>query len=44
MDRWNIVTALNYLKQEKEEEIILAKCNHLNNAEGKNNKQYGKDR
>ncbi len=35
MDRWNIVTALNYLKQEKEEEIILAKCNHLNNTEGK---------
>ena len=35
MDRWNIVTALNYLKQEKEEEIILAKCKHLNNEEGK---------
>ena len=35
MDRWNIVTALNYLKQEKEEEIILAKCNFLNNADGK---------
>ena len=35
MDRWNIVTALNYLKQEKEEEIILAKCSHLNSAEGK---------
>ena len=35
MDRWNIVTTLNYLKQENELEIILSKCPHLNNAEGK---------
>jgi cobaltochelatase CobS len=37
MDRWNIVTTLNYLKQENELEIILSKCPHLNNAEGKKN-------
>ena len=35
MDRWNIVTTLNYLKFEKELEIILAKYNNLNNKEGK---------
>jgi len=35
MDRWNIVTTLNYLEPSKEEEIILAKCNYLNNVEGK---------
>ena len=29
MDRWNIVTTLNYLDPSKEEEIILAKCNYL---------------
>ena len=35
MDRWNIVTTLNYLSLEKEMEIILAKNNSYNNAEGK---------
>jgi len=35
MDRWNIVTTLNYLKFEKELEIILAKSKGLNNKEGK---------
>ena len=37
MDRWNIVTTLNYLKAEKELEIVLAKNKGLNNAEGKEN-------
>jgi len=35
MDRWNIVTTLNYLKFDKELEIILAKANNFNNKEGK---------
>ena len=35
MDRWNIVTTLNYLKFEKELEIILAKVKSFNNKEGK---------
>jgi len=35
MDRWNIVTTLNYLDPKKEEEIVLAKCKFLNNTEGK---------
>ena len=35
MDRWNIVTSLNYLSLEKEMEIILAKNKSLNNAKGK---------
>ena len=35
MDRWNIVTTLNYLSLEKEMEIILAKNKDLNNAKGK---------
>ena len=35
MDRWNIVTILNYLKFEKEFEIILAKSKNLNNKDGK---------
>ena len=34
MDRWNIVTTLNYLSLEKEMEIILAKNKSYNNAEG----------
>ena len=34
MDRWNIVTSLNYLSLEKEMEIILAKNKNLNNAKG----------
>src|SRR6056300_763105 len=35
MDRWNIVTTLNYLEEQKEEAIILAKNKNLNNAKGK---------
>ena len=35
MDRWNIVTTLNYLSLEKEMEIILAKNKNLNNVKGK---------
>ena len=35
MDRWNIVTTLNYLSLEKEMEIILAKNKSYNNSEGK---------
>ena len=35
MDRWNIVTTLNYLSLEKEMEIILSKNKKLNNSKGK---------
>ena len=35
MDRWNIVSTLNYLPFEKELEIILAKNKSFNNKEGK---------
>jgi len=35
MDRWNIVTTLNYLSLEKEMEIIVAKNKNLNNSKGK---------
>lgn len=35
MDRWNIVTTLNYLNPDKEEAIVLSKCAFLNNVEGK---------
>ena len=35
MDRWNIVTTLNYLSLKKEMEIILAKNKSFNNADGK---------
>ena len=35
LDRWEIVTSLNYLSLEKEMEIILAKNKKLNNAKGK---------
>jgi len=35
MDRWNIVTTLNYLKFDKELEIILAKSKSFNNKSGK---------
>jgi len=35
MDRWNIVTSLNYLSLDKEMEIILAKNKNLNNPKGK---------
>jgi len=35
MDRWNIVTSLNYLSLEREMEIILAKNKPYNNSKGK---------
>ena len=35
MDRWNIVSTLNYLPFEKELEIVLAKNKSLNNKDGK---------
>ncbi len=35
MDRWNIVTTLNYLAMDKEMEIVLGKNKNLNNAKGK---------
>ena len=35
MDRWNIVSTLNYLSLEKEMEIILGKNKNLNNPNGK---------
>ena len=35
MDRWNIVSTLNYLPFEKELEIVIAKNKSLNNKEGK---------
>ena len=35
MDRWNIVSTLNYLNLDKEMEIILAKNKELNNSKGK---------
>jgi cobaltochelatase CobS len=35
MDRWEIVTSLNYLSLENEMKIILAKNKNLNNAKGK---------
>ena len=36
MDRWNIVSTLNYLPFEKELEIVLAKNKGFNNKEEKN--------
>ena len=35
MDRWNIVTSLNYLSLEREMDIILAKNKSYNNSKGK---------
>ena len=35
LDRWEIVSSLNYLKEDKEIEIILAKNKSLNNTDGK---------
>ena len=35
MDRWNIVTTLNYLNNIEEERIVLSKIKELNNKEGK---------
>ena len=35
MDRWNIVTTLNYLSLDKEMEIVLAKTKNFNNQKEK---------
>ena len=35
LDRWEIVTSLNYLSLEKEMEVVIAKNKNLNNAKGK---------
>jgi len=35
MDRWNIVTPLNYLSLDREMDIVLSKNKNLNNAKGK---------
>ena len=35
MDRWNIVTSLNYLSLDREMEIVLAKNKNLNNPKVK---------
>ena len=35
MDRWNIISTLNYLENKKEEIIVLSKVKELNNKEGK---------
>ena len=35
MDRWNIVTTLNYLQLEKEMDIVLSKNKGMNNSKGK---------
>jgi len=37
MDRWNIVSTLNYLPFEKELEIVLAKNKNFNSKDGKEN-------
>ena len=34
MDRWNIVVALNYLEEDAEVAIVLAKVPHYDNQEG----------
>ena len=35
MDRWSIVTTLNYLPHDKEVEIVLAKSHHYRNEQGR---------
>ena len=35
MDRWSIVTTLNYLPHDEEVEIVLAKARHYRSAEGR---------
>ena len=35
MDRWNLVTTLNYLENSEEEKIILSKVSEYNNSDGK---------
>ena len=34
MDRWSIITVLNYLSPEQEVKVVLGKAKHLANAEG----------
>ena len=36
MDRWNIVSTLNYLPFDKELEIVLSKNKNFNNKEARN--------
>jgi cobaltochelatase CobS len=36
MDRWNIVTTLNYLPHEQEVDIVTAKCPKYSSDEGQN--------
>ncbi len=35
MDRWSIVTTLNYLAHDEEVEIVLAKAHHYRTQEGR---------
>jgi cobaltochelatase CobS len=35
MDRWSVVTVLNYLAHDKEVDIVLAKAKHYQNKEGR---------
>jgi cobaltochelatase CobS len=35
MDRWNVVTTLNYLPHDQEVDIVLAKCGSYDNEEGR---------
>ena len=35
LDRWNIITSLNYLDSKEENKIVLSKVEKLNNKEGK---------
>ena len=35
LDRWNIITSLNYLDSKEEHKIVLSKVEKLNNKEGK---------
>ena len=35
MDRWNIVTTLNYLDHDRETDIVVAKAKHYQTEEGK---------
>lgn len=35
MDRWSVTTVLNYMPQEREVEVVLAKAPHLQNDDGR---------
>ena len=37
MDRWSLVVTLNYLKNEVEEEIIIANCPEYASDDGRKN-------